>query len=49
MTLQQKAIAALEACANNDPRWVQLVMTLSLRTGLDPRQVIYQIEQIAKN
>jgi hypothetical protein len=47
--LQRMARQALAARAQGDPRWLQLVLTLSLRQHISPRQVEFEIERLANS
>lgn len=47
MTLQEKAQIALEARDAGDPRWLVLVLQLSLRFGMSPTEVAMRIERLA--
>lgn len=46
-SLQQMARITLAARDDGDPRFTELVFTLSVITGLDPRQVVQSIEDLA--
>ena len=45
--LKGKARQALLARDNGDERWMQLVLTLSVRTGLHPDAIAKKIEALA--
>ena len=47
MTLQDKAQHALAARDLGDPRWLQVLFGLVLRTGLPPREVELRVEALA--
>jgi hypothetical protein len=45
--IKQAAQIALKARDLGDTRWLELIMTMCVRTGLDPRQVERNIESLA--
>ena len=47
MTLQEKAVAALQARADGDERWVRLVLALMLRTSMSQQAIVARIELMA--
>lgn len=47
MTIQQKARTALAARDAGDSRWFFLVVSLCIKTGLDPAQTESEIERLA--
>jgi len=46
--LQAKAKETIRAKVSGDVRYLQLILTMSMRTGLDTKQVESKIEQLAK-
>jgi hypothetical protein len=45
--IRQMALTTMAALAQHDPRGLELVMTLSFATGIDPNECIDRIKELA--